>query len=477
MSRPVELSPAAVASAVAYAEDWVPFRRRMTRVPGIQVAVWFDDGLVMSSAFGLADVDTGAALTPAHLFRVASHSKTFTATAVMQLVEAGALRLDDPLDAWLPFLADGAGASADGPGVGALTVRELLSHAGGVIRDGHDGDFWQRLRPFLDEDEVRAASLDGAAVLEPNQRFKYSNIGYALLGMVVASASGVPYNDYVTKEIVGRLGLADTGPELDRARAGDYAAGHSSLAYDDEHRTIAHVDTRAMSAATGFSSTAADLCRYVSAHFLGDERLLSDRSKRQMQHEHWDVSGGAGGREGHYGLGFSISRVGERRLIGHGGGYPGHITRTLFDPDAKLAVSALTNAIDGPAEEIAAGIVKLVDLAAEPAAEPVTADAAAPFCGRYASLWHVIDIVHLGDRLVLLSPTAGDPTAMVGELAVVDDDTLMVEDINGYASVGEPITFERDDTGAVRRIRATSAVSMWPYEDFRRMRAEGSGPG
>ncbi|MDY7104162.1 MAG: serine hydrolase domain-containing protein [Actinomycetota bacterium] len=467
MSKPAELTAEAVRTAVAYAAEWVPFRRRITRVPGIQVAVWFDDGLAMSEAYGVADVDTGAELTTSHLFRVASHSKTFTATAIMQLVEAGTLRLDDRVDAWLPFVAD------DPDGLGDVTVRELLSHAGGVIRDGNNGDFWQRLRPFLDEDGLRAASLDGAHVLDPNQRFKYSNIGYSLLGLVVAAASGAPYNEYVTTSIVERLGLTDTGPEMDGSRAEEYAAGHSSLAYDDERRTIPHVDTRAMSAATGFYSTAADLCRYASAHFLGDERLLTDRSKRQMQHEHWDVSGGAGGREGHYGLGFAIGTVGERRMIGHGGGYPGHITRTMFDPEARLAVSALTNTIDGPAEEIASGIVKLVDLAAAPpAGDPVSAEEAAPFCGRFASLWNVVDVVHLGGRLLLISPSVGDPAAMVGELSIVDEDTLRVEDINGYASVGEPMRFERDANGAIEQVRGTSAVSMWPYETYRLMRAE-----
>jgi hypothetical protein len=160
-------------------------------------------------------------------------------------------------------------------------------------------------------------------------------------------------------------------------------------------------------------------------------------------------------------------------MIGHGGGYPGHITRTMFDPEAKLAVSVLTNAIDGPAEEIAIGIVKLIDHAAgEHPGAPVGADDAAPFCGRFASLWGVMDIVHLGDRLIMTSPQGPDPTADAAELSVIDGDTLRIDEVNGYASVGETIRYERNDAGAVVRIRAGSAMSTWPYEEYRRRRAD-----
>ena len=98
-------------------DGWIAFRQRLDRVPGIQVAVLHEDRLVLSSAHGHADVESGVALTTSHLFRIASHSKTFTATAVLQLVEDGRLRLDDPLGDHLDFLA---GAPA-----GRVTVREV----------------------------------------------------------------------------------------------------------------------------------------------------------------------------------------------------------------------------------------------------------------------------------------------------------------------------------------------------------------
>ena len=116
-----------------------------------------------------------------------------------------------------------------------------------------------------------------------------------------------------------------------------------------------------MAAATGFSSTASDLVRWGAAHFHGDERVLSDDSKRLMQRTEWVV----GDASGEYGLGLAVADVGGRRVLGHGGGFPGFITRTWFDPVDRLAVSVLTNAIDGPAMTLANVGIRLVDLAAQ----------------------------------------------------------------------------------------------------------------
>ena len=447
-------SPAAVASAAAYADQWLAFRRRLLRVPGVQAAMWHDDGLALSVAHGSADLEAGTALRTDHLFRIASHSKTFTATAVLQLRESGRLRLDDPLERWLPFLTDA------GSPLASRTIGDLLSHGGGVVRDGADADFWQLARPFPDEAELRALCGPESAVLPAQERFKYSNVAYSLLGLVIAAASGESYNDHVTREIVQRLGLSRTGPELDPARGEDYATGYTALSYSDRRLPIEHVDTRAMSAATGFYGTAEDVCRYASAHFLGDERLLSDDAKRRMQRDQWAVDG----TDGAYGLGLAVQPVGARRMLGHGGGYPGHITRTLFDPVDRLAVSVFTNAIDGPAAELATGLVRLVDLAATQPSPDGDADTRARFCGRFASLWGVLDVADLGGRLFALDPTVAEPTERATELRVEDDRTLRIVSTPGYGAPGESLVLAVDDGGG-RSLRGNGGQTYRPLEE------------
>jgi CubicO group peptidase (beta-lactamase class C family) len=453
-TTPPELTPAAVRSAVDYWDGWLAFRQNVERLPGVQAAVWHEDSLVLSAAHGLADIASGTTLTSAHLFRIASHSKTFTATAVFRLLEAGRLRLDDRVDTWLGWLA--------GQPLGDRTLRELLAHGGGVVRDGHDGDFWQLAREFPDEPALRTAATDRAEVLPANQEFKYSNVGYALLGQVVEAASGTAYGEFVAREVVDRVGLLHTGPELDPSRASDYAVGYSSLAYADARIPIDHVDTSAMASATGFYSTAEDMCRYASAHFLGDERLLSDRSKRLMQRTEWKVEGA----DSHYGLGFAIQEVGGRRLVGHGGGYPGHITRTLLDPVGRFAVSALTNAIDGPAQAMVTAAISLANLAATRAGAAVDAATVDPLCGRYANLWGVLDIVRLGSGLFAIDPTAADPTDLPITLDVIGPTTLRLGHASGYGSSGETMEFDLTDSGRVGSIRGSSGLSWHPYEAF-----------
>jgi CubicO group peptidase (beta-lactamase class C family) len=449
-----ELTASAVEDAAGYLDGWIAFQRRLDRVPGVQVAVLHEDRLVLSSAHGHADLEADVALTPSHLFRIASHSKTFTATAVMQLVEDGRLRLDDRVADHLDQL--------DGSPAGRRTVRELLAHGGGLVRDGWDGDFWQLHRPFPDEDELVRISTDAADVLPANARFKYSNIGFGLLGLVIEAVTGHPYEAHIAERIVGPLGLEDTGPELDPARIPEVATGYGSLSYLDRRVPIETVPTGALASATGFFSTAADVVRYAAAHFEGDERLLTDASKRVAQRTEWQVEGSAAGR--HYGLGFAVTEIGSRRLLGHGGGFPGHITHTLFDPGARFAVSVLTNCIDGPAQTLAAGAVRLVDLAA--AGPGQGSGDLERFCGRFANLWGVFDIVALGGALYRLDPTLADPTSDRSRLEVIDDDTVRIVDAPGYASPGERYEIEREPDGTIRSLRGGSATTSYPLGRF-----------
>ena len=113
-----------------------------------------------TAPFGVANLATGEALTPSHRFRVASHSKTFTATAIMKLVEAGRLRLDDTAGTYVRGLHKA---------VGRATLRELLSHTGGIIRDGTDAGQWQDRRPFLNEKDLRAALAEAPILPTPTR--------------------------------------------------------------------------------------------------------------------------------------------------------------------------------------------------------------------------------------------------------------------------------------------------------------------
>lgn len=431
-----------VRRAARYAETWIALRRRTLRVPGVQLAVAVAGEVLVQSAHGSARLpgtdgpdDEGELLSTEHLFRIASHSKTFTATAVMQLVEQGRVRLDDTVGQHVPDLA--------GAAVADRTVGELLAHGGGVVRDTHDSDFWTLARPFPDRDALVAAAHDHADVLAANEQFKYSNIGFGLVGLVIEAVTGRPYAEHLRAAVLEPLGLTRTGPELDPSRLEEFATGYSGVVLGERRVPIDTIDTAALASATGFWSTAGDLVRYAAAHVLGDDTLLTDASKRRLHRTQWAVAGG----EEHYGLGFGRQRVGERTLVGHGGGFPGHITRTVLDPQDGLTVVVLTNAIDGPAQELATGVVKIVDAALSAHRDrrgPAVHDLAV-FEGRWASLWGVTDLVDLGGRLRAIAPDQADPTAGIATLEVLDAGTARFTDAGGYASPGETVVAHRED--------------------------------
>ena len=442
-----------------YIREWVAYKVWQLRVPGVQVAIGFQGEELFSDAWGYADVEAGRRLTTDDIFRIASHSKTFTATALLLLAERGSLRLDDTVGTYVPALVDGGSPIAD------ATIRELMEMGAGVIRDGHDGDYWSLQRPFPDESELLALVLDRGQKVPAGSSFNYSNLGYSLLGLVIAAVSGKSYNDFVREAVVEPLGLRNTGPDYDPAREDEFVVGYSGFHVARTRQRIAHVDTRAMAAATGFHGTASDLVRYFSAHVLGQGDLLSDHSKRLAQRKSWSASDDDPSARG-YGAGFIVDRIGGREIRGHSGGFPGHITQSLFDPASSLVVSVMTSAAAGPATLLATGIVHLLDAAADTGAPgaAVTDDVvAASYTGRYANPWGVTDIARVGDRLLAIDPSGPDPLESPTRLEVVDADTLRMTHGNRFGSVDEDIVYTRDAEGVVTGIRGSGGMSEEPW--------------
>jgi CubicO group peptidase (beta-lactamase class C family) len=238
-----------------------------------------------------------------------------------------------------------------------------------------------------------------------------------------------------------------------------------------------------MASATGFYSTAEDMVTFASAHFFGDDRLIGDRAKNEMQRPVWTGQDPDAPHDG-YGYGTGIRHYGGHRMVGHSGGYPGHITRTMWDPNEGLAISALTNAVDGPAEELAAGILKILDKARESSAKlelrsglvnstaiprpdaPKAGIDPASFTGRFAALWGVTDVLLLGGKLVASSPTLASPLTQAAELAIVDENTLGIMTGSPYGSVGEHFRYERAADGTILSV-FTGGMKAWPIEDYR----------
>lgn len=428
-----------LAPALAYIPQWIAHQRRLAEMPGIAVAVAQGGKLVLDQAFGVANLVTGEALTPKHLFRVASHSKTFTAVGIMRLLEAGRLRLDDAAGQHVPGLH---------PEVAKATIAQLLSHTAGIVRDGDDTGQWADRRPFLNEAELRAA-LALPPVIPANTRMKYSNHAFGLAGLVIAAVTGEEYNTWIAREVVKKAGLENTHPDTPVPAKVKTSRGHSSKWALGERLVIpADNCTHALASATGFLSTAGDLARfYATLDPAAPKSILSAASRREMTRKQWPVPDTAGDR--HYGLGTIHGRVGDWEMVGHSGGFQGVKTQTATIPSQKLTVSVLTNAADGNPALLLEGVVHILRAFAKNGAP---GKAVAGWSGRWWSLWDAVDLVPMGDTVFVALPGQANPFADVAELKVTGPDEAVIRKAGGFGSHGESARLVRGRGGKVASV-------------------------
>lgn len=427
--------------ALAAVSAWIEYQMRVMQQVGCVLAIARHGEVVFERAFGLADLGTGEALTPRHRFRVASHSKAFTAAGVMLLRERGRLGLDDAVGRHVPGLhADAAGA----------TVGQLLSHSAGVTRDGPDSGQFADRRPWPDEAEVLAALAEPPPI-PAGSRFKYSNHGYALLGQVIEAVTGEPYAAWVRREVVEAFGLEETEPDMPLPSPGTpFARGHTGRLLLGERRVIpCDFPTRAMAAAAGFVSTAADLARFFARLAPNAAASpLSAASRREMTRRHWRVPHPV--FEMGYGLGTSNGALTGWEWFGHGGSVQGTMSRTAVVPEQGIAVSLLVNGMDGMAGPWVDGALQLLQAHQRRGApKPGLAD----WTGRWWSAWGAFDLLPMGDRVLVAIPAFLNPLMEVSEIEVLGEDRGRVASAPGYGSHGEEARLVRDGEGRVVEVR------------------------
>ncbi|POR54111.1 serine hydrolase domain-containing protein [Bosea psychrotolerans] len=425
-------------AALAYVSSWLEFQLRHHDQPGCSVAIASGREIVLEAAFGKADIATGEALTPRHGFRIASHSKSFTSAGILRLVEAGRLRLDDKAGSFVPGLH---------PEVAAVTLAQLLSNSAGLTRDGPDnGQFFDR-KPYCDKAEL-LSDLALPPVLPASQRLKYSNHGFGLLGLVIEAVTGEPYADWIAREVVAAVGLAETMPDIG-LWTGPMARGHSPK-WPLGHRVVVPGDSpcQAMMSAAGFVATAADVARYFAQLSPKAERsILSPLNRREMSRRLWTDEESSLGR--HYGLGIISGGEGDWAWFGHSGGFQGFITRTVVLPEQDLTISVLTNAIDGLAHPWLDGIVQILKRFQELGAPSA---ATKDWAGRWWTIWNPGDLVPFADKVLVANPTLFSPFLDAGEIAIEAQDRGRIVKASSFNSPGETARLVRDDTGRIESV-------------------------
>lgn len=396
--------------------------------PGAVVGILRNQQIVFSKGYGMADVETGTPITVSTKFRIGSVTKPYTAIAVLQLVEAGKLRLDDPLSRFFP----------DIPDAGLIRIAHLLSHTSGIP-------------DFIPLEEVRKRPLE----FVPGTRINYSNNGYQILGRIIEKVSGRSWEEYLHEHIFAPAGMKNSGFDRTRhlpGRAAGYLSGK-----DGAYSAVPMEDAEGAYAAGGLYSTVEDMLLWVQA--LNSGKLLS----REVLQRATAPGLTSDGRKTVYGFGWMTRSFRGLREYGHGGDIPGFAAYFAQYPDEDFAVIVLSNIgmrPPGPLPDAGALAHRIVEIwlndrlqpDGPPAPVPVSASTLRSYTGRYKILAPEVIIRNMGSEIVVV---------LQGERLIAEANGIKIPlhatSDTHFQSPGSPaeLTFVRDDDGKCSKVTIT----------------------
>ncbi|HYN89562.1 MAG TPA: serine hydrolase domain-containing protein [Ardenticatenaceae bacterium] len=362
---------------------------------GIAVGVVQDGATIFARGFGLRDLRTREPVVPTSLFHMASISKPFVATAIMQLVERGRLTLDTPVAGALPDfrLADER--------YRAITVQQMLSHLSGMP----DTDDYGWDRPEEDE-EALARYVRGLAperlIANPGERYAYSNIAYEVLGALVARVSGQSFEAYLRDNVLRPLGM--TASTFLKREVAPELATTPHLNVPRASVSPVYPYNRAHSPSSTLHSSAVEMGRWALANLnrgeLDGRRILQAASYGLLWHPY--VETGYGDPPEHVGLSWFLAEYRGHRTVEHGGADTGFETNLVLLPDLGAAVVVLSNSIPAPVGPITrVALDLLLGFEPEPPRPPVLLALAELLAqpGHEAALarYHELHAAHPGD--------------------------------------------------------------------------------
>jgi CubicO group peptidase (beta-lactamase class C family) len=319
-------------------------------IPGMTVAVTRGDEVVYTGAFGVRDLDTGEPMKPEYIFHMASVSKPFAATAVVQLVEQGKIDLDESPATYLPYFTLDDERSKD------ITIRQMLNHTSGMP-DVIDYE-WDK--PQFDEGAaeryVRSLSSE-KMIAAPGERFRYSNMAFDTLGDVIAKVSGQSFEDYVTDHILDPLGMTESSFLREEIAEGLRTSPHVWMLEPVVSEVYPY--NRRHAPSSTLNSSVVEMTNWAIANLnrgeLNGNRILAEESYELLWTPSADV-----GDEGQVGLSWFIGSHRGLETISHGGGDTGYRSYIVLVPERDLGVIIAANYDLTPMGELYKGVLDIV---------------------------------------------------------------------------------------------------------------------
>jgi D-alanyl-D-alanine carboxypeptidase len=316
-----------------HVDEFVTAQMQKRHIPGLSLAVIKDGKVVKMRGYGLASVELGVPATEDSVYQIASMTKSFTATAIMMLVEEGKVGLDDKITQYLGGL----------PATWSeITIRHLLTHTSGVVGEPLPWSL-DTVGKFYPRDEYLKIILSAPLQFPPGTRYAYGNSDYYLLAVIIEKVSGKPYADFLSERIFKPLGMTSTRAndpwEVVRNRVNAYGWDHNLLVVP----LLIHPSQTTGSG--NLLSTVADLAKFEAALARGS--LLTKSSLEQM----WTPAKLSNGEETGNGLGWTVFNFRGRRIVGHGGntiGFASQLSRFVDDGTTIILLCNMFRGDDAP---------------------------------------------------------------------------------------------------------------------------------
>ena len=376
-------------------DDYVTHQMAVQHVPGLSLAVIDHGRAVKLKSYGQANLETGTRMTPDSVVQIGSLTKSFTAAAIMLLVQDHKLGLDDPISR---YIGEAPPAWHD------ITIRQLLTHSAGLATDGIAPDAKAVLGDYS-ESEFLASATAMPLQSPPGTAFAYSNIGYDLLSIIVSRVSGQTYGAFLQARIFGPAGMSATRLIDRTAIVPNRAQGY--LWTRGELRVCLPYSPTRYRGSASLQSTLRDLTRWDAV--LNRDTLFTPDSRKQM----WTSGMLKDGKATGYGFGWEISQINGHNLVTHNGAMNGFLSSLQRYTDDRVTVIVTINQSDlAESRRIASGIARIYLPALRPAqiskapplAQPDRAALAA--AAGYYEYW--------GNYMLALVPTARGFSSRLG---------------------------------------------------------------
>lgn len=342
-----------LAQAFNRIEDMLAERQELQAIPGMAAGIVCANELAWASGYGVLALDDPRSVTPESRFRIASITKVFTATAIMNLVGDRAINLDDSVSRHLEwFEIQRPQDFGDAP----VTIKQLLTHTSGLPRDSRLTDFRRLYQP--PREKAIAALPSQSLRAPPGESNAYSNLGYGILGEIIAESSGASYAEYLEQSILEPLGMEETLAHP--APEDDVAWGYGPRREGDTRAKAGFWELGFATPAGGMASSVSDLSRFMILHLApysqSEPTILSAPLLKQMHEIQFVIDPERGG----VGLGWAVEISEDQHVVYHGGELPEQTSFMLIDLRTKVGVVVLTNAQDANPNEMAQEILRIV---------------------------------------------------------------------------------------------------------------------